>query len=118
MAAWKGHSTICLLGNLNDFLSSADFFQNSTFPKNSFRNTLRLSNRLDSDLARRFLGKKKTSGLIWVQTVCKGYQQTKLVGKQFNLHKIYVRPNKNINCFSGTATSVLKAPHYFLLIST
>ena len=26
------------------------------------------------------------SGLIWVQTVCKGYQQTTLGGKDFNLH--------------------------------
>ena len=25
------------------------------------------------------------SGLIWVQTVCKSYQQTTLVGKEFSL---------------------------------
>ena len=45
------------------FLSSADFF------KNSFRNTIRVSNSLDP----------KMSGLIWFQTVCKGHQQTTLV---------------------------------------
>ena len=30
------------------------------------------------------------SGLIWVQTVCKGYQQTSLVGKELN------DPDKNV----------------------
>ena len=34
----------------------------------SFRNTIRVSNSLDPDQTRRFVG------LIWVQTVCKGYQ--------------------------------------------
>ena len=31
------------------FLSSADFFQNQLFLNNSFRNTIRVSNSLDSD---------------------------------------------------------------------
>ena len=44
----------------------------STFLKNSFRSTIRVSKSLDPDQARRL------SGLIWVQTVCKGYQQTML----------------------------------------
>ena len=52
-----------------NFLSSADYFQNKTFSKNSFRNTIRVSNSLDI-----------LSGLIWVQTVCEGYQQTTQVG--------------------------------------
>ena len=35
-----------------------------------------------------------------------------------NAHKKMVRPNKKLNCFSGTASSVLKVPHYvFLLLS-
>ena len=38
------------------FLSSADFFSKSTFTKNSFRNTIRLSNRLDQDQARHLVG--------------------------------------------------------------
>ena len=42
---------------------------------NYFRNSTRMSNSLDHDQARHL------SGLIWVQTVCKGYQQTTLVGK-------------------------------------
>ena len=37
------------------FLSS-DFFSKSTFSKNSFRNTIRVSNRLDPDQARHFVG--------------------------------------------------------------
>ena len=37
-------------------MSSADFFSKSTFMKNSFRNTIRLSNTLDSDQARHFVG--------------------------------------------------------------
>ena len=40
-----------------------------------FRNTIRVSNSVDPD--------DVMSGLIWVQTVCKGYQQTLLVGKEF-----------------------------------
>ena len=57
------------------FLPSADFFQNYLF-KNSFRNTIRVSNDLDPDQDRHLLV------LIWVQTVCKGYQQTTLVDKE------------------------------------
>ena len=48
--------TICLLGNFSCFLSSADFFQNQLFFKNSFRNTIRVSNSLDPDQARHFVG--------------------------------------------------------------
>ena len=40
---------ICLLGNLNAFLSSAVFFSKSTLSKMSFRNTFRVSNRLNLD---------------------------------------------------------------------
>ena len=38
------------------FLSSADFFPKSTVSKNSFRNTIRVSNSLDLDQARHFVG--------------------------------------------------------------
>ena len=37
-------------------LSSADFFQKSTFSKIYFRNTIRVSNSLDPDQTRRFVG--------------------------------------------------------------
>ena len=36
--------------------SSADFFQNYLFKKKSFRNTVRVSNSLDSDQDRHFVG--------------------------------------------------------------
>ena len=54
-------------------LSSADFFSKSTFSENSFRNIIRVSNvwiQVRPDIL---------LGLIWVQTVCKGYQQTTVV---------------------------------------
>ena len=38
------------------FLPSADFFSKSTFSKNSFRNTIRVSNSLDPDQAQHFVG--------------------------------------------------------------
>ena len=38
------------------FLSSADFFKINFFLKNSFRNTISLSNSLDPDQARHFVG--------------------------------------------------------------
>ena len=37
------------------FLSSADFFRNQLLPKNSLRNTIRVSNSLDPDQARHFV---------------------------------------------------------------
>ena len=41
----------------HDFLSSADFYiQNLSFRKISFRNTIRVSNRLDPDQAQRNVG--------------------------------------------------------------
>ena len=36
--------------------ASADFFSKATFLKNSFRNTIRVSNSLDSDQAPHFVG--------------------------------------------------------------
>ena len=59
------------------FLMSVDFFfQNQLFGKiisgiSSECQTVWKQNRPDISL-----------GLIWVQTVCKGYQQTTLVGKE------------------------------------
>ena len=40
---------------LHSFLLSADFFQSLLLKKNSFRNTIRVSNRLDSEQARHFV---------------------------------------------------------------
>ena len=57
--------------------------------------TIRVSNSLDPDQAQHFAGPdlgpiclqrlstdNKMSGWIWVQTVCKGYQQTAKVGTE------------------------------------
>ena len=72
-----GGLTLCLLGIFSLFMSSADFFQNQLFHKilsgiPSEWQTVWIQIRPD------FL-----SGLIWVQTVCKGDQQTAQVGKEF-----------------------------------
>ena len=44
--------TLCLL----TYLSSADFFQNQLFLKNTFGNTIRVSYSLDPDQARHSVG--------------------------------------------------------------
>ena len=49
------YSTLCLLCTFACFLWSA-IFSKSTFSKNSFRNTISMSNSLDPDQARRFVG--------------------------------------------------------------
>ena len=48
--------TLCPLGVFPAFSSSADFFSKSTFSKNSFKNTIKVSNSLDPDQARHFVG--------------------------------------------------------------
>ena len=47
--------TFCMLGTFSFFLSPADFSK-SSFLKNSFRNTIRVSNSLDPDQARHTVG--------------------------------------------------------------
>ena len=49
-------------------------FSKSTFSHNSFRNTIGSRS-----------GPIKTSDLIWVQSVCKGYQQAMLVGSELRM---------------------------------
>ena len=62
--------TLCILGNFACFFVICGFFLKLSFSKKTFKNTIRMSKSLDPDQVRRL------SGLIWVQTVCKGYQQT------------------------------------------
>ena len=50
------YSSLCLLGILHACSSSADFFSKSTFSKNTFMNTIRVSNSLDPDQVRHFVG--------------------------------------------------------------
>ena len=52
-----------------------------TFFKNSFRFIIRVSNRLDPDQARCFVGPDLGPNY------CKGYQQTTLGGKELNMHE-------------------------------
>ena len=48
--------TICRLGNFACFFIVCGFFSKLTFPKNSFRNTIRVSNSLDPDQAQQNVG--------------------------------------------------------------
>ena len=70
----KGYQQTTLVGKELTYHFEIIFFK-----KKSFGNTIRVSNSLDPDQAQHFL-----LGLIWVQNclVCKGYQQTTLVGKE------------------------------------
>ena len=54
--------TLCMLGNLSCFCCCLLTFFKFFFTINSFKSTIKVSNGLDTDL-------------IWVQTVCQGYQQ-------------------------------------------
>ena len=70
--------TLCLLGNVACFLSSADFFFFSklAFSKYYLKNTIRVSNISSPDQVGHFVG--PGPGLNF----CKGYQQTTQVGKK------------------------------------
>ena len=78
-----------LPGSFNSLLTwkFASFFVHF-FQKNYFRDTIRESNGLDPEIRTDVL-----SVLIRVQTVCKGYQQTIPVDKEFkvNVNMLYYR---------------------------
>ena len=64
--------TVCMLGTCKISCFSCrllTFISKLLFLKISFRNTVRVSNGLDPNQDRRFV-------LIWIQTVCEGFQQT------------------------------------------
>ena len=48
-------NSLCLLGNFFMLFAVCRFFSKSAFTKNSFRNTIRVSNSLDQDQARHFV---------------------------------------------------------------
>ena len=55
--SYMQNSSLCMLGNFACFLSSADiFFQNQLFLKNSFHNTIKVSNSLDPNQSRDYVG--------------------------------------------------------------
>ena len=116
--------TFCLLGNFACFFGgvSADFFFKINFLKISFRNTIRLSNSLDSD----HTWQKRPdllSVLIWVQTVCKiinRQQKTKVALSKKNwqyqglwtaglewVEPHFVRTNLGPNCLQRLSTLCL-----------
>ena len=74
---------------LHALLSSAVFFSNPTFLKNSFSNTIRVSNSLDPDHAKRFVGPDFVGPDLGLNCL-PGYQQTTLVGKELIVHEIMV----------------------------
>ena len=78
--------TLCTLG----FLSSADFFQNRPFRK--------ILSGIPAECQTVWIQIRPdiTSGLIWVQTVCKGYQQTTLVGNEL-MGIIWAPPRENLS---------------------
>ena len=64
-----GSLTICMLGNFSYFVVCC-LISILTVSKHAFRNTIRVSNSLIQIRTNVLLV------LIWVQTICKGYQQT------------------------------------------
>ena len=69
--------TLCLLGNFACFLSSTDYFQNHLYRK--ILSGIPSECQADCILIR----SDKISGLFWVQSACKGYQQRTLAGNVF-----------------------------------
>ena len=78
LKSWNDNTllTLSMLGNFSCFCCLLLTFFKIIFIKSSFRNIIRVSNSLDSEQV------QCLSDLIWVQTVCKGYQQTTLMGKE------------------------------------
>ena len=73
---WFLFQPLCLLGNFALFLSSADFISKSTFfPK--------LSPRISSECQTVWIQIRYNvlPALKWIQTVCRGYQETTLAGR-------------------------------------
>ena len=53
---WCITLSLCILGNFASFFVLCRFFSKSKISKNSFRNTIRVSNSLDPDQARQNVG--------------------------------------------------------------
>ena len=69
------------MGNFSCVLPSADFFLIFFFQNQLFQKILSgIPSESQTDWIQ--IRPDILSGLIWVQSVCKGYEQTKLVGKQ------------------------------------
>ena len=68
--------TLCPLGNFSCFLSFADILENQVFRK--------ILSGIASECQTNWIQIRPyvLSGLIWVQSVCKGYEQSTLVGNE------------------------------------
>ena len=80
-------------------LSSAEFFQNLLYQKTeNLSDTLSVSNDSDSDRGQ----------LIWVQTVCKGYQQTtKVVASREGVNGVFLFKPSSKYFFTDRPKAVL-----------
>ena len=83
----KINSAYCEI--LHDFLPSAGFFQNQLF--------LKILSGILSECQTVWIQIRPDilSGLIWVQTVCKGILQTTLLGKEIMMSPWNIRFNVN-----------------------
>ena len=75
MRLWYMYLTHCILGNFSRFFCLLLIFFKIIFSKNSVRD---IPSECQTVLT--LIRPDDSSGLIWVQTVCQGYQQTALVG--------------------------------------
>ena len=77
---------LCVLVTEQAFLSSADFFQNQLFQK------ILLGIASECQTVWILIRPEILSGLIWVRTVSKGYQQTKVSSLNWRLLSILQAP--------------------------
>ena len=87
--------TLCLLGTLECFCRLLIFFIINFFQK-FFQEFHEGIKQFES---------RSGSGLIWFQTICKGYQQTTLVGKEF----IYIHPRELYTYLSDKSVRLLSS---------
>ena len=73
-----------MLGNFECFFVACFLFSSKLVFKKSFMNTVRVANRLNQ------VRTHILSGLILVQTVCKGYLRMTLGGKELNMALVMV----------------------------
>ena len=84
----EGHSqkiTHCILGNFSFFFCHLLIFSNQLFKK--------ILSGIPSECQTvwTLIRSDDSSGLIWVQTVCQGYQQGTLVNKELRKNKVYIQ---------------------------
>ena len=94
----------------HDFLQPAEFFQNQLFWK-TFSGIPPDIKEFGSRSGTSF----KMSCLIWVQTVCKGYQRTTQAGKEL-MHFKYGAPScfQHSSHYTRSVKFLIMFPHFFL----